>query len=669
STTDELDATSALAKGLRSVANSLCDVLVKLTSDMKVWGAESGHNAFFEQDMEGRKFTDILEERDITRFNALLNLVSKDHVPACLPVTIRRSQTTSECHLLLVDTGRREPRYLLGIRVESDQAHSMMLPADNYSEVIQSSGMVDYLGLVPSVTRIGQGNNSYNHQMMMQDADFSFTTYPKNAPPPPPQFTPIKARALSVRKLMPRWNLLRDPEACCMFHTNARSLGAVIDHLLTAPCDPLWSTLSGGQCHRCKCMCTEAWQRCVVCGLPNPEFESQQMQQAFQMQQSFQPVGGGIEEDTRIEAPISEVLINPLRNLQQSGMQVDIPRLLTATALFFPFSFRCGAPRSIAARFLRTPELCHGHLSAVGPFEISGAPLNRPSVDNAVRPMLTSSTGRHAQDCVARDSAIQGRLVRLSRLVDSRELSKRKEEGVDLSRWEPVLRKRSEAPVALASETQQDIMTAQTLQVIQIVVAKIRKSEVEDVEDEENAETGGGEDDACELEDDPEGGDSDQDEVVEADELEDADRVCKSHLQAKEADTSEDELLELAEEELCSHTWPSRGSPFCDVRDGEATERADPTEDSEEDVEGASRDADHKNNNNDNTNDSNNNNNNDNNKNNNKNNNNNTNDNNTNDNNNNNSLLASAASRELAELLRRQLQGRRDNLRDPANLS
>ncbi|CAE7723026.1 unnamed protein product, partial [Symbiodinium sp. KB8] len=43
-------------------------------------------------------------------------------IPICLPATIQKNQITCEVHLLVVDTGeRREPRFLVGIRVETEQ--------------------------------------------------------------------------------------------------------------------------------------------------------------------------------------------------------------------------------------------------------------------------------------------------------------------------------------------------------------------------------------------------------------------------------------------------------------------------------------------------------------------------------------------------------------------
>lgn len=267
----QIAATSALVNGLRNVADSLCDLLIELTSDLEVSGAERMHNAWFEQEMEGRKFTDVLEERDKSRFMAFLKLVTKNSIPACLPVTIRRRENTSECHLLLVDTGRHEPRYLLGIRVEADHARSVRPSYYRSLEPIEHAPQIEeFLGLVPAVENIGsRGLNSDNlKRMICEDSDFSFTTYPKNMPPPPPLFTPIKARALSLRKLMPRWNIPRDPDSCCQLHTIIRSLSDVAEFLEDSACDPLFSTLES-QCPRCKCMCTEGWQKCVVCGAQN----------------------------------------------------------------------------------------------------------------------------------------------------------------------------------------------------------------------------------------------------------------------------------------------------------------------------------------------------------------------------------------------------------------
>eukprot|EP00930_Biecheleria_cincta_P045471 TRINITY_DN31333_c0_g2_i1.p1 TRINITY_DN31333_c0_g2~~TRINITY_DN31333_c0_g2_i1.p1 ORF type:complete len:602 (-),score=72.02 TRINITY_DN31333_c0_g2_i1:31-1593(-) len=274
----EIEDTNALAKGMVTLANSLCDVVVPMTSEMHVQNAKDIHNKWFEKDMEGQSVLDFMGESDQARFRSLLVSVSKRHAPLCLPVTIHKKSLTSECHLLLVDNGadRPEPRYLLGIRVEGDRILSQQ-PSMYVSEIAEhmsiSSNLNEFLGLVPTVSALASQNamSSWNREMMDRDSDFSFTTYPKNMPPPPPSTTPAKWRAKSIRKLIPRWSIQRDPDSCCHYHTVVQSMQDVIDYMRSEECEPLWSTLSGGQCQSCKCMCTKGWQKCVVCGTLAPD--------------------------------------------------------------------------------------------------------------------------------------------------------------------------------------------------------------------------------------------------------------------------------------------------------------------------------------------------------------------------------------------------------------
>lgn len=246
----KIQETAALVKGLRTVAEALCDIIVKLSGDLRVHGSERMHDTFFEREMEGHLFTEVLEDSDRGRFLSLVSEASKAHVPACMPVTLMKKFSKCEAHLLLVDTGRREPRYILGIRIETEN---------------MTTQQQDFSSLVPQPIL-----NTVRLTDIDEDSDFSFTTFPKNDPAPPPFYTCVKARALSLRKLIPRWNVPRDIEGCCQFHTVVASIEDVVRYLADSPCEPLWSTLAGGQCARCKCMCTNARAKCVVCGYEAP---------------------------------------------------------------------------------------------------------------------------------------------------------------------------------------------------------------------------------------------------------------------------------------------------------------------------------------------------------------------------------------------------------------
>eukprot|EP00930_Biecheleria_cincta_P071177 TRINITY_DN5869_c0_g2_i1.p1 TRINITY_DN5869_c0_g2~~TRINITY_DN5869_c0_g2_i1.p1 ORF type:complete len:603 (+),score=61.16 TRINITY_DN5869_c0_g2_i1:37-1845(+) len=297
---------SALVRGLTDVATALCDFLLHLSTDLKITSSQKTHSAFFEADIEGVNFVDLLGKDDAERFQHFIELVTDAHVPACLPVTVNRAAASTVCHLLVVDTGKREPRYLMGIRVEREDFRSAVLGEDQFGDVSISQAVnaqdvsmqdisrmsldipgdfefsasrpiglphsldtdVRTLGLVPAATLGGALVGSWTSSAAM-DSDISFSTYPKRDPPPPPSCTPVQTRARSLQKLIPRWQIPRNPESCCHFHTVVRSLPAVVDYMESLTCEPLWSTIGNSQCSQCKSMVQDRWHKCVVCGNVN----------------------------------------------------------------------------------------------------------------------------------------------------------------------------------------------------------------------------------------------------------------------------------------------------------------------------------------------------------------------------------------------------------------
>jgi len=254
-----IEETAGLVRGLRTVANALCDIIVKLTEDLCVCSAEEPVDCFFERVMEGRSFTEVLDEGDKIRFKALVSSVSGSQVHACMPVTLKKTSSMCEAHLLLVDTGRTMPRYFLGIRVEMEhlQDSQQIEPSPDCTPP------ATFMGIVPQPP--GIPNMEMKHYDSDQDSGFSFGTY-KNMAVETWAYTSVRARAISLKKVMPRWNIPRDATSCCQFHTVVDSIHEVADFLTDMPCEPLWNTLTGGQCPRCKSMCTQARAKCVVCG-------------------------------------------------------------------------------------------------------------------------------------------------------------------------------------------------------------------------------------------------------------------------------------------------------------------------------------------------------------------------------------------------------------------
>mmetsp|Transcript_56925 Transcript_56925/g.133536 ORF Transcript_56925/g.133536 Transcript_56925/m.133536 type:complete len:560 (-) Transcript_56925:65-1744(-) len=243
-----IEETTAQVKGLRGVAEALCDVILKLGSDLRVHGADLQHDAFFEQRVEGTLFDDLLAEPDRGRFRQMLT-ASKTGVPLCLPATIQKNQITCEVHLLVVDTGeRREPRFLVGIRVETEQ----------YSGLDSSEA---------ARLQVADGLKNRNEkQDWEEDSVGSFHTQARMAEKVPPPPTPVRSRALCIKKLLPRWNIPRDANSCCQYHTVVNSIVDAVELLSRTKCEPLWASFGSGQCTRCQCMYNREQKRCVVCG-------------------------------------------------------------------------------------------------------------------------------------------------------------------------------------------------------------------------------------------------------------------------------------------------------------------------------------------------------------------------------------------------------------------
>lgn len=253
---NKIQETTAQVKGLRVVAEALCDVIVKLDSKKCVDGANPRQDAFFETKLEGRCFEDFLSEQDRSRFSKLMSSIQVGF-PACMPVTIRKKHLTSEVHLLAVDTGiTREPRYLIGMRIE----------AEHFTAVEEEVGRVHSGESAAVRSSSGMPWVSKPVKVDFEDDDISCKTYPRLATTNVPLTTPARSRALCIKKLLPRWQVPRNMNSCCQYHTAVDSVVEALELLATTSCEPLFQTFGGGQCRRCLCMCNREQRRCAVCG-------------------------------------------------------------------------------------------------------------------------------------------------------------------------------------------------------------------------------------------------------------------------------------------------------------------------------------------------------------------------------------------------------------------
>jgi len=278
----EIQATTDLVKSLQTVTKALCDTMVHLTADLRIRNSDTS-STFFEQEVEGLAFTELLNKDDQARFAACVSRATQAQIPVCLPVTLKKQYSTSECHLVLVHRGNTELRYLIGIRVERDypSAFEPLRPAPGEEDDdgrrggngavpganMEASAAAQATNLPGSVNQAHAFTpilpcqiNSIDEDL---ESDFSFTTYPKNDPPRPPKMTNFRARARTIRMILKRWNVPRDCESCCQYHTVLESIDEAVECLRQQKCDPLWSTY-GEQCPRCACM--NQGPKCVVCG-------------------------------------------------------------------------------------------------------------------------------------------------------------------------------------------------------------------------------------------------------------------------------------------------------------------------------------------------------------------------------------------------------------------
>eukprot|EP00931_Biecheleriopsis_adriatica_P033081 TRINITY_DN19226_c0_g2_i1.p1 TRINITY_DN19226_c0_g2~~TRINITY_DN19226_c0_g2_i1.p1 ORF type:complete len:734 (-),score=79.13 TRINITY_DN19226_c0_g2_i1:201-2402(-) len=119
---------STWAKGMQTVAETLCDVVLEVTPDLVIVGTGAREASLFGRSVQGRLFTDLLIDTDRSRFTAALG-TSQTGLPICLPVTLKNDEVChhgSECslieaQLLLVNTNGQSPRYLIGMQVDRSE--------------------------------------------------------------------------------------------------------------------------------------------------------------------------------------------------------------------------------------------------------------------------------------------------------------------------------------------------------------------------------------------------------------------------------------------------------------------------------------------------------------------------------------------------------------------
>lgn len=82
--------------------------------------------------------------------------------------------------------------------------------------------------------------------------------------------TALLTRRKSIIIAMHHWNLPRNPDACCPWHTAVFAVDEVARLEARTPCKPLWSPFLGWQCSSCTCVNHPTVTPCNVCGAERP---------------------------------------------------------------------------------------------------------------------------------------------------------------------------------------------------------------------------------------------------------------------------------------------------------------------------------------------------------------------------------------------------------------
>jgi len=146
---------SSLARGMQSVAEILFDFVVTLGEDSRVLGSNKRRDLHFGTGLEGRLFADVVSASDQDRFDVCLSQASSLHSPQSVPVMLEPRGGPRAAQLLIVDTGRQHPRWLVGVRLDETPT----LPSSSDSSVDQHHS-------VPVLTGCSAESNSNSYGEM-----------------------------------------------------------------------------------------------------------------------------------------------------------------------------------------------------------------------------------------------------------------------------------------------------------------------------------------------------------------------------------------------------------------------------------------------------------------------------------------------------------------------
>mmetsp|Transcript_86310 Transcript_86310/g.217511 ORF Transcript_86310/g.217511 Transcript_86310/m.217511 type:complete len:840 (+) Transcript_86310:76-2595(+) len=132
----ELEDRASLARAFHEVAGTLCDIVVILRPDLTITDADTTHQAFFGQAINGHPFSGMLIEADRPRFEKALQEASESQSLQSLPASLDLPFATLCVQLVLVDTRGGNKRYLVGLHsVESSPRHHSEVRSDHLARI------------------------------------------------------------------------------------------------------------------------------------------------------------------------------------------------------------------------------------------------------------------------------------------------------------------------------------------------------------------------------------------------------------------------------------------------------------------------------------------------------------------------------------------------------
>jgi len=124
--TSMLSLQSALARGMKAVAERLCDFVVSLGDDLRICVRDHAADSFFGKPMLGACLDASLAEVDVERLKNALHQASSTQIPQCLQITLMEGgHQGREAKLLVAGTGADHPKYIVGISAEPRHAEEM----------------------------------------------------------------------------------------------------------------------------------------------------------------------------------------------------------------------------------------------------------------------------------------------------------------------------------------------------------------------------------------------------------------------------------------------------------------------------------------------------------------------------------------------------------------